>query len=121
VVAAPPAESAGEATCAQCGARLWALRTPEGLLFCDASSVAPLAEEVTRVICEQLGASPGQVTRTTSFQEDLGADSLDLVELVMNLEEVFEITIPDDEAQKIRTVGDAIDYVVRRRAGPGAG
>ena len=84
-------------------------------------TTAALAEEVTRVICEQLGANPEQVTPTMGFQEDLGADSLDLVELVMKLEEVFEITIPDDEAQKIRTVGDAIDYIVRRQTGPGAG
>jgi acyl carrier protein len=84
-------------------------------------TTAALAEEVTRVICEQLGANPAQVTPTMRFQEDLGADSLDLVELVMKLEEVFEITIPDDEGQKIRTVGDAIDYIVRRRTGPGAG
>ena len=80
---------------------------------------AALAEEVKRVICEQLGVGPAQVTREMRFQEDLGADSLDLVELVMKLEEVFEITIPDDEAQKIRTVGDASDYVVRRRTGQG--
>ena len=81
---------------------------------------AALAEEVTRVICEHFEVNPAQVTRETRFQEDLGADSLDLVELVMQLEEVFEITIPDDEAQKIRTVGDAIDYVVRRRVTPAA-
>ena len=81
---------------------------------------AALAEEVTRVICEHFEVNPAQVTRETRFQEDLGADSLDLVELVMRLEEVFDITVPDDEAQKIRTVGDAIDYVVRRRVTPAA-
>jgi acyl carrier protein len=116
-----PAEEGAEAVCPKCGARLWPLRTPAGLLFCDAHAVAPVSEEVTRLICEQLGANPNQLTRQMRFQEDLGADSLDLVELVMQLEEVFEITIPDDEAQKIRTVGDAIDFVVRRRLEPGPG
>jgi acyl carrier protein len=80
-------------------------------------TTAALAEEVKRVICEQLGANPDQVTREMRFQEDLGADSLDLVELVMKLEETFDITVPDDEAQKLRTVGEAIDFVVRQRAG----
>ena len=52
----------------------------------------------------------------TSFQEDVGADSLDIVELVMELEEEFEITIPDDQAEKIKTVGEAIDYIEREQA-----
>jgi acyl carrier protein len=82
------------------------------------STAAALAEEVTRVICDHFEVNPAQVTRQMRFQEDLGADSLDLVELVMKLEEVFDITVPDDEAQKIKTVGDAIDDVVRRRAEP---
>jgi acyl carrier protein len=81
------------------------------------STPAAVADEVTRVVCEQLGANPAQVTRETTFQEDLGADSLDLVELVMRLEEAFEVTIPDDESQKIKTVGDAIDAIVGRRLG----
>jgi acyl carrier protein len=77
-------------------------------------------DDIKRVICEQLGANPDQVTREMRFQEDLGADSLDLVELVMKLEEVFDITVPDDEAQKLKTVGDAIDFVVRARSRQGA-
>ncbi len=112
--AVAPAGEGAETVCPKCGARLWPLRTPEGVLFCDARAVAPVAEEVTRLVCEQLGANPEQLTRQVRFQEDLGADSLDLVELVMKLEEVFDVTIPDDQSQKIRTVGDAIDYVVRR-------
>ena len=116
--AVSPAGEGAEAVCPKCGARLWPLRTPEGLLFCDAGAVAPVAEEVTRLVCEQLGANPAQLTRQMRFQEDLGADSLDLVELVMKLEEVFDITVPDDESQKIKTVGDAIDYVVRQRVSP---
>lgn len=84
-------------------------------------TTAALAEEVTRVICEHFEVNPAQVTRATRFQEDLGADSLDVVELVMKLEEVFDLTIPDDDSQKIRTVGDAIDYVVGQRAAPKGG
>jgi acyl carrier protein len=84
-------------------------------------TAAALAEEVTRVICEHFEVNPAQVTRETRFQEDLGADSLDVVELVMKLEEAFDITIPDEESQQIRAVGDAVDYVVKRRAGAARG
>lgn len=82
-------------------------------------TAAALAEEVTRLICEHFGVNPAQVTRETRFQEDLGADSLDIVELIMRLEEMIDVTIPDDEAPKLKTVGDAVDYVVKRRAAGG--
>jgi len=68
-------------------------------------------DRVIEIVCEQMGASTEQVTRETSFVNDLGADSLDTVELVMEFEEEFDITIPDDEAEKIQTVGQAIDYI----------
>ena len=68
-------------------------------------------EKVVQIVCDNLGVNKEQVTRNTSFQEDVGADSLDIVELVMELEEEFEITIPDEEAEKIKTVGEAIDYI----------
>ena len=70
-----------------------------------------IEERVIQIVCDNLGVNKEQVTRTTSFQEDVGADSLDIVELVMELEEEFEITIPDEEAEKIKTVGEAIDYI----------
>ena len=70
-------------------------------------------ERVVEIVSENLGVSKEQVKRETKFQEDLGADSLDIVELVMELEEEFEITIPDDQAEKIKTVGEAIDYIQR--------
>ena len=80
-------------------------------------SVVPSVEErVIEIVCENLGVNKEQVTRATSFQEDVGADSLDIVELVMELEEEFEITIPDDQAEKIKTVGEAIDYIEREQA-----
>ena len=68
-------------------------------------------ERVIEIVSEQMGVSKDQVTRETSFVNDLGADSLDTVELVMALEENFSIEIPDEDAEKIRTVQDAIDYI----------
>src|SRR5277367_2369268 len=68
-------------------------------------------ERVIEIVCENLGVNKDQVTRNTKFIEDVGADSLDIVELVMELEEEFEITIPDEQAEKIKTVGEAIDYI----------
>lgn len=68
-------------------------------------------EKVKDIIVDQLGVDDKQVTTSASFIEDLGADSLDTVELVMALEEEFDIEIPDEEAEKIATVQDAIDYI----------
>ncbi|MDA1314683.1 MAG: acyl carrier protein [Acidobacteria bacterium] len=69
-------------------------------------------QKVKQIICEQLSVEESEVTRDASFVETLNADSLDIVELIMAFEESFNIEIPDDEAEKIRSVGDAIDYVV---------
>ena len=68
-------------------------------------------EEVKKVVVEQLGVSESEITREASFVDDLGADSLDTVELVMALEEAFGLEIPDDDAEKIKTIGDTINYV----------
>ena len=70
-----------------------------------------IVEKVKQIISEQLGVEEAEVTPSASFTDDLGADSLDQVELVMALEENFDIEIPDDAAEKIRTVQDAIDYI----------
>ncbi len=67
--------------------------------------------KVKEIIVEQLGVDAGQVTPEASFVDDLGADSLDTVELVMALEEKFDIEIPDEDAEKITTVGEAIEYL----------
>ncbi len=86
-------------------------------------STTTIEERVIRIVCDQLGVNKDQVTRNTSFQEDIGADSLDIVELVMELEEEFSITIPDEEAEKIKTVGEAIDYIQKesdKKSGGGA-
>ena len=76
-------------------------------------TVPSVEERVIEIVSENLGVNKEQVTRSTAFIEDLGADSLDIVELVMELEEEFEITIPDEQAEKIKTVGEAIDYIQR--------
>ncbi len=70
-----------------------------------------IEERVVEIVCEQLNTKKEDVKRETSFINDLGADSLDTVELVMEFEERFGIEIPDQDAEKIRTVGDAIDYI----------
>lgn len=73
-------------------------------------------DEVKEVVVEQLNANPDEVKEDSKFVEDLGADSLDVVELVMALEEKFGIEIPDEDAEKIQTVGDAIQYIEKHKA-----
>jgi len=70
-----------------------------------------VADKVKEIIVKQLGVNPDEVTEDASFIDDLGADSLDTVELVMELEKEFGMEIPDDEANNIRSVGDAIKYI----------
>ena len=72
---------------------------------------AEVAEKVKQIVSEQLGVEESEVTPSAAFTDDLGADSLDQVELVMALEEAFSMEISDEEAEKIRTVQDAINYV----------
>jgi acyl carrier protein len=71
-------------------------------------------QRVIQIVCDQMGTTPDKVTRETSFINDLGADSLDTVELVMEFEEAFDISIPDEDAEKIQTVGHAIDYIAKK-------
>lgn len=68
-------------------------------------------DKVKEIIVEQLGVEADEVTMEASFIDDLGADSLDIVELIMALEEEFDMEIPDEEAEKISTVGDVINYI----------
>jgi acyl carrier protein len=73
-------------------------------------------QKVKQIIVEQLGVDEGQVDNTASFVDDLGADSLDIVELIMAFEEAFDLDIPDEDAEKITTVKDAIDYIEGKMA-----
>jgi acyl carrier protein len=82
--------------------------------------VASVEERVIDIVAEQLGVNKDQITRDTSFVNDLGADSLDTVELVMELEEEFDINIPDDAAEKIQTVGQAVDHIKQAVENSGA-
>jgi len=77
-------------------------------------------ERVKEIIVEQLGVEAGQVTENAKFVDDLGADSLDTVELVMALEEEFSLEIPDEDAEKITSVGDAINYIKENTKKAGA-
>ncbi len=73
--------------------------------------MASVEERVIDIVAEQLGVEKEKISRDTHFVNDLGADSLDTVELVMELEEEFDISIPEDSAEKIQRVGEAIDYI----------
>jgi acyl carrier protein len=74
-----------------------------------------IGDRVKKIVVEHLGVDESKVGDTASFIDDLGADSLDTVELVMAFEEEFDLEISDDEAEKIRTVGDAVDYIGKHR------
>ncbi len=73
--------------------------------------MADIKEKVVSIIVDKLGVNPEDVVETASFTNDLGADSLDTVELIMEFEKEFNVTIPDDQAEKISTVGDALKYI----------
>lgn len=72
-----------------------------------------IEQKVIEIVSEQMGVDKGEITRETHFINDLNADSLDTVELVMEFEDEFEMSIPDEEAEKIKTVGQAIDYIMQ--------
>lgn len=75
---------------------------------------AQALSELQSILVEQLGVDASEVVETASFQEDLNADSLDLVEMIMEMEDKFGVKIPDEDAEKIVTVGNAVDYIVER-------
>lgn len=78
--------------------------------------MANIAERVTQIIVDKLGVDASEVTREANFNNDLGADSLDTVELIMEFEKEFDTNIPDDQAENIQTVGQAIDYIEGQKA-----
>ncbi|MBC8044493.1 MAG: acyl carrier protein [Rhizobacter sp.] len=80
-----------------------------------ATTEAEVRPEVHRIIIDKMGVSPEQLTDQASFTNDLGADSLDTVELIMEFENKFQIQIPDEDAERIATIKDAIDYIVAKK------
>ena len=78
--------------------------------------MSQIEEKVREIIVEKLNCEPSEVTREANFSSDLGADSLDTVELIMDFEKAFDTQIPDQDAQQIKTVGDAIDYIEKKLA-----
>ena len=78
--------------------------------------MADTEQRIRAIIVEKLGVDESDITREASFTNDLGADSLDTVELIMEFEKEFDLTIPDEDAEKIATVGDAVDYVESKKA-----
>ncbi|HET7824658.1 MAG TPA: acyl carrier protein [Anaeromyxobacter sp.] len=76
---------------------------------------ATIEQKVKNIIADQLGVGEEEIKATSSFIEDLGADSLDIVELVMAMEEEFEVEIPDEEAENIKTVQDAVNYITTHK------
>jgi acyl carrier protein len=83
----------------------------------EVADVSDIVEDVKKIIEDKLGVNSDQITMEASFIDDLGADSLDQVELVMDFEDKFEVDIPDEDAEKMRTVGEAIDYLKERLDG----
>jgi len=78
-----------------------------------AVSTEEIKDKVVKIVSEQMGVEKSEITLETSFVNDLNADSLDTVELVMEFEDAFEMSIPDEEAEKIQTVGHAVDYICK--------
>lgn len=78
------------------------------------STATEVEDKVVQIVSDQMSVERGEITRETSFVNDLNADSLDTVELVMELEDEFDLTIPDDQAEKLRTVGEAVDYIQKQ-------
>src|SRR5947209_7400529 len=102
------AQPAGEVPCPHCGKPLWFIPAQKRCL--NYREVSPLLEKIIPIISDKLGVNKEQIKSTSTFLGDLGADSLDVVELIMDLEEKFKITIPDEEAEHLKTVADLVNY-----------
>ncbi len=108
-----PCPPPGRSDCPHCGQALWFVRTSRGIRCYEAALAAPLEEKVVELLCEHLGVKPENVSQASALEADLGADSLAVVEVMMAVEEELGYSIPDDDAQKMKTVGDLVDYLCR--------
>jgi acyl carrier protein len=113
LVSVEPSHRYGEVPCPQCGSMLWFRQDRAGLWLHDAEEAALIRKRVQEIVGENLGVEPERLTDASAFVQDVGADTLDIVEMVMELEEAFGIWIPDADAEKILTVGDLVDYLAR--------
>ena len=113
LISVEPSTPSGDSPCPCCGVLLWFLRTSDGVRLYEVNRIVQIRERVANILARALHVSKEELARRTFSVENLGMDSLDLVELVMELEEEFDFTIPDAEAQTIRTLGDLIDWLVR--------
>ncbi len=110
-----PSERYGTVTCPSCNRPLWFTKAPDGVWFHDPESVAGVRARVIRIVCDHLGVNLDRINDGTTFTEDIGADTLDIVEMVMELEEEFGVTIPDGDAERMLNVGDVVSYFLRHR------
>jgi acyl carrier protein len=109
-----PSQPSGDAPCPRCGALLWFIGTEDEFRYYDSAVIGPIREKILQLLCDNLGVNRDRVSEATSFEHEVGVDSLDIVELVMELEEEFGVVVTDEDAEKIRTVRDAIEYLARR-------
>jgi acyl carrier protein len=105
----------GEVPCPQCGKWLWFANRRDGTWFHEAERAALVRRRVYEIVAENLGVNMSTLNDSVSFMPDIGADTLDIVEMVMAVEAEFQITIPDAEAEFLMRVGDLVDYVMRQR------
>jgi acyl carrier protein len=108
-----PSQAPGDGPCPSCGHLLWFSPTSSGVTCYDFQLVAPFRDRVYEYISARLGINHYALRDSSSFTDDIGADSLDVVELIMEIEEEFGLTIPDKEAEQLHTIADLIDYLFR--------
>jgi acyl carrier protein len=118
-----PSEPSGDAPCPNCGCLLWFHKASSDIRYYDREAIRPLRERLLEAIGDHLGINKDEVTDSTSFQrtedpfsKELGADSLDMVELIMELEEDFHFELSDAQAKEIRTFGDLLDFLLQHPA-----
>ena len=116
LVCIEPSQPSGDAPCPNCVTLLWFHESSAGMQIHEAMLADATRQRLLELFGGQLGIDRKEIT-DTAFIDDLGADSLDTVELVMELEEEFDLNITDEEVEKINTVGDAIDYIARKKRG----